>query len=202
MTKTPEHSKYAAFGSRLKSMILQHDSSIRSFMRRSGLTSTIFKYVRGETFPPPNVIFTICEALGCSVEDLRVDYLVSEIKLPPEEHSEIEPGEIKKRGRPFKPGVSGHPAGCIRTKQEKEAVAAVKGLIPGSTEKLRAILESPDASAFVKFKICKMILYRTYGKPKSAEKMVSDRNTAEQSMNYIQELSSRAAGDGKVSDIE
>ena len=200
MTKAPENPKYAAFGSRLKSMILQHDSSIKSFMRRSGLTSTIFKYVRGETFPPPNVIFTICEALGCSVEDLRVD-LVPEIKLPPEEHSEKEPGEIKKRGRPFQPGVSGHPAGCIRTREEKDAVACVKDLIPGSTEKLRAILESPDASAFVKFKICKMILYRTYGKPKSAEKMVSDRNTAEQSMNYIQELSSRAAGGGKESDL-
>ena len=92
----------------------------------------------------------------------------------------------------FKPGVSGNPSGRPkRTKEEKDALEAIKAMAPEAADKLRTLLNSSRTSAAMKVKICEIILDRTYGKSESAVKLTSVQQTVEQSRDYILSLVER-----------
>ena len=196
MPQPPRPKVYADFGSRLRSLILQRDASIKAFIRRSGLNKRVYQYVSGMEYPNQDVITTICEALGCSVEDL-MDPVVPDTELSAEKKAENVYVGRKKRGRPFQPGGAGNPEGHKRSREEKEIVTSVQSLLPGSVERLESFLDSPDTGAMAKVRICRLILNRTYGKQKPAKKKASENETLEQSLNYVRKLAAQAAGDGK-----
>ena len=197
--RTHKSYKFSVFGSRLRSMILQQDADINSFIQRSGLGQKVYRYVLGESYPPPYAMMKICETLDCTVEDI-MDPVMSD--------EELRTGTVlpsKKKGGvggPFQLGRVDKPEYHIRNKEEKEIVTSVQSLLPGAAEKLESFLDSPDTGAMAKVRICKLILNRTYGKPKPAKRKASENETWEQSLNYIEDLASRAAGDGKETGLE
>lgn len=196
----PRPQKYLAFGTRLKTLILQKYPSICQFIRRSGLKyTTTYRYVNGEGYPNQNSMIAICEALGCSVEDL-MDPIDLNVKYAPAENGKNAQGGIKKIGRPFRPGESGNPKGIKRSREEKEIMASVQRLIPGSVEKLESMLDDPETTPMTKVRICKMILNRACGKPKAASRMENHLDTLEQMLSYVRNLSSQAVPEGGKQD--
>ncbi len=96
----------------------------------------------------------------------------------------------------FHPGQSGNPSGRHKcTKEEKEAMDAIRSLDHIAVEKLESLLKSDDVSAAVKVKICELILDRTYGKVETAVRVTSVQKTVEKSESYILSLVERIRAD-------
>ena len=86
----------------------------------------------------------------------------------------------------FRPGCSGNPSGRPkRTKEEKDALEAVRNLAPMAAKKVKAMLESPKTPAVVKVKLIEIIFDRAFGKPESAVKVTSVQETVEESREYL-----------------
>lgn len=196
MMRTHKPYKFTVFGSRLRSMILQQDADIRTFIRRSGMNDSVYQYVLGAIYPPPHAMMKICEALGCTVEDI-MDPVMSD-----EEFYSGSISQAKKNRRGGKPGVTGNPKGIKFSQEEKDVRVSLRNLLPDTAEKLEALLDSPDTKPMAKVRTCVLIMDKAFGKPKPAKRMNAGLDTVEQSQHYIQDLASRAAGDGKESDLE
>lgn len=70
------------------------------------------------------------------------------------------------KGKPFKPGQSGNPAGRPKqTPEQRDALQMIRALAPDAADKLVEILNDPKASPAVKVQCIQIILERTYGKP-------------------------------------
>ena len=68
-------------------------------------------------------------------------------------------------GRPFEKGKSGNPGGRPKkTQEEKDALAAIRSLAPDAAERLRKILDDPDAKPDILLRAIDIVLDRAYGK--------------------------------------
>ena len=89
---------------------------------------------------------------------------------------------VVKRGAngQFLPGQSGNPSGKSKqTKEEQDALEAIKALAPGVAEKMQEMLNNPRVPAIAKVRILEIILERTYGKPETALKLTSAQQSVE-----------------------
>ena len=87
--------------------------------------------------------------------------------------------------------VSISSGGPKRTPEEKDALEAIRRLVPDAAEKLSELLESAWTPVAVKVRICELIFDRAFGRPNSSVKVTSVQQTVEQSRNYILSLVER-----------
>ena len=72
-------------------------------------------------------------------------------------------------GNGFRKGVSGNPKGRPKqTKEQKDALAAMRDMAPEAVEWMTTQLRDPRAPQDIVLKICKEILDRTYGKAEAS----------------------------------
>ena len=75
----------------------------------------------------------------------------------------------------FRPGQTGNPAGKARqTEEERRTIKAIQSLAQDSAQVMRRILDDPKSPPLMKIRVMKIILDRTYGKPKKAVRLLTD----------------------------
>lgn len=69
------------------------------------------------------------------------------------------------RGRPFQKGQSGNPKGRPKqTPEQKDALQQIRALAPDAAQRLREIINDPEAKMDVQLRAIDIILDRAYGK--------------------------------------
>ena len=81
-----------------------------------------------------------------------------------EEIAPAQPEVLRDRNGQFLPGVSWNPGGKQKqTREEREALEAVKSLAPGVADRMTALLDDDKTPAQVKVRIMEIILERMSG---------------------------------------
>ena len=78
----------------------------------------------------------------------------------------------------FLPGTSGNPGGRpVKTKEQKDALAAIQTLSTDAADILRSLLRNKATPPSLRVRICELILDRTYGKPQQhVQAAIMNRN--------------------------
>ena len=109
-----------------------------------------------------------------------------------EEIAPAQPEVLRDRNGQFLLGVSGNPGGKQKpTREEREALEAVKSLAPGVADRMTALLDDDKTPAQVKVRIMEIILERTYGKPEAAIKLDADVRSGEASRARLEAIAAR-----------
>ena len=108
----------------------------------------------------------------------------------------------RKNPRPFQPGPSGNPSGRrMRTKEQQEAIDALRKLAPEAVQVLGSILADGEAPVTARIKVAEIVLDRTCGKPEASVRVTSVRESLNESRAYIvalvQKAQERLADEGK-----
>jgi Family of unknown function (DUF5681) len=90
------------------------------------------------------------------------------------------------RGRPFRKGQSGNPAG--RPKQDFDLVALARSFSEDAINLLASIAADETAPAMARVKAASALLDRAYGRPRQAVKADHQVSLQEQFENFIREL--------------
>ena len=123
---------------------------------------------------------------GSRMEECR------QITMFGEEIAPAQPEVLRDRNGQFLPGVSGNPGGKQKqTREEREALEAVKSLAPGVADRMTALLDDDKTPAQVKVRIMEIILERTYGKPEAAIKLDADVRSGEASRARLEAIAAR-----------
>ena len=109
-----------------------------------------------------------------------------------EEIAPAQPEVLRDRNGQFLPGSSGNPGGKQKqTREEREALEAVKSLAPGVADRMTELLDDDKTPAQVKVRIMEIILERTYGKPEAAIKLKAEVRSGEAARARLEAIAAR-----------